>query len=492
MRRLTDCGKPTKLRERLDARQQGCYLTFKDTKEVHLFSPAGGNRNELDSDPFPLSVNLVLIALLLLVNGFFVAAQLAMVKVRSTKIDALVQEGRKRATVAAHLVENLNVYMSASQLGITACSLGLGWLGEPVMSGLLEPAFAAMGLSEGLLQTLSFILAFGIIISLHVVIGEIVPRSIAAGKAETVTLWTAAPLILFRRLTSPLIWVLDGLAKLLVRPFGLDVSKVVALGASSEEEIRELVQESHRSGLIDNNELALMDNIFEFAETNAREIMIPRTEMICLYGNLSFEENRIIALREMHTRYPVCEKDKDNIIGFVHIKDLLKVSGGSTHDIREIMRPMTTVPESMPISSLLKLMQRKKSQIAILIDEYGGTSGLVTLEDIMEEIVGEIQDEFDEERPDVEKKDDSNFSVNGMMLIEEVNSLFGLSISTEDYDTIGGWLYAQIENPPDKSQFVESEDGYRFTIEETDNLRISRITITRLDEEDWEPQAETG
>jgi CBS domain containing-hemolysin-like protein len=253
-----------------------------------------------------------------------------------------------------------------------------------------------------------------------------------------------------------------------------------------------LVKESHKNGLIDKTELTLMDNIFEFAETNAREIMIPRTDMSCLYGNLSFEENKNIALREMHTRYPVCDKDKDNIIGFVHIKDLLKVSDSSILDIREVMRPMTTVPESMPISTLLKLLQKRKSQIAILIDEYGGTSGMVTLEDIMEEIVGEIQDEFDEERPDVEKRDESTYSINGMMLIEEVNNFFGLDISTDDYDTIGGWIYSQIENPPMKSQYVQSEQGFRFTIEETDHMRISRITVTRTNETGWEHQAETG
>jgi len=220
--------------------------------------------------------------------------------------------------------------------------------------------------------------------------------------------------------------------------------------------------------------------------------MIPRTEMSCLYGNLSFQENRAIALREMHTRYPVCERDKDNIIGFVHIKDLLKVPDNAILDIRDLLRPMTTVPESMPISALLKLMQKKKTQIAILIDEYGGTSGLVTLEDIMEEIVGEIQDEFDEERPDVEPREDNMYSINGMMLIEEVNSFFGLDLPTDDYDTIGGWIYSQIENPPKKNQFVVAEEGFRFTIEETDHLRISRILVRKETDTEWAPQAETG
>ncbi|QJD81837.1 HlyC/CorC family transporter [Cohnella herbarum] len=445
----------------------------------------------MDGDPFPLSVDLVLIFALVFLNGFFVAAEFAMVKARGSRIDSLVQEGHKKAKVASHLMDHLDAYLSACQLGITLTSLGLGWIGEPAIARMLAPLFDTMSLNENLVHPISFIIGFSLITMLHVVLGQLAPKSVAIRKAEMVTLWTATPLIYFRKVMSPFIWVLNGLAGMLLKPFGIDNSEVSS-SAHTEEEIRILVKESHKSGLIDKTELTLMDNIFDFAETNAREIMIPRTEMSCLYGNLSFEENKTIALREMHTRYPVCEKDKDNIIGFVHIKDLLKVPDNSILDIRDLMRPMTTVPESMPISTLLKLMQKRKSQIAILIDEYGGTSGLVTLEDIMEEIVGEIQDEFDEERPDVEQRDDSTYSINGMMLIEEVNSFFGLDISTEDYDTIGGWIYSQIENPPKKNQFVISEEGFRFTIEETDYLRISRIAVTRADDANWEPRAETG
>lgn len=448
----------------------------------------------MDGDPFPLSVDLVLIAFLVFLNGFFVAAEFAMVKVRGTRIESLVQEGHSRARHASHLVDHLDAYLSACQLGITLASLGLGWIGEPAIARMLEPLFADWNFSEKFIHPLAFLIGFSFITLLHIVLGELMPKTVAIRQAEKVTLWVAAPLMFFRKLMTPFIWLLNGTAGLLLRPFGINMADE-SNSAHTEEEIRILVKESHKSGLIDKTELTLMDNIFDFAETNAREIMIPRLEMMCLYGNLSFEENKKIALREMHTRYPVCDKDKDNIIGFVHIKDLLKATDNAVHDIREIMRPITTVPESMPISALLKLMQKRKSQIAILIDEYGGTAGLVTLEDIMEEIVGEIQDEFDEERPDVEKRDESTYSINGMMLIEEVNSFFGLDIPTDDYDTIGGWMYSQIESPPKKSQYVDSEEGLRFTIEETDNLRISRITVTRMDDAEWELeelQAETG
>ncbi|MDB4866656.1 MAG: HlyC/CorC family transporter [Cohnella sp.] len=435
---------------------------------------------------------MVLILFLVFMNGFFVAAEFAMVKVRGTRIDTLIQEGNKRAASASHVTNHLDAYLSVCQLGITLASLGLGWIGEPAIASLIRPLFEAMNVSDSLIHVLAFVIGFSFITVLHIILGELAPKSVAIRKAEQITLWIAGPLVLFRRIMSPFIWLLNGTANVLLKPFGINTNEVSS-SAHTEEEIRILMKESHKSGLIDKTELTLVDNIFDFAETNAREIMIPRTDMSCLYGNLSFAENKEIALREMHTRYPVCENDKDTIIGFVHIKDLLRVEDGTINDMRDLMRAITTVPESMPISALLKLMQKRKTQIAILIDEYGGTSGLVTLEDIMEEIVGEIQDEFDEERPDVERRDDNTYSISGMMPIDEVNQLFSLDIPTDDYDTIGGWIYSQIEIPPKKNQIVESQNGeVRFMIEETDHLRISRLMVTRSDEAEWEPQAETG
>ncbi|AZN42245.1 hemolysin family protein [Paenibacillus albus] len=449
----------------------------------------------MSSDPLPLFLSILLIVVLVFLNGFFVAAEFAMVKVRSSRIDTLVLDGNRRARFASQLTSNLDAYLSACQLGITLASLGLGWVGEPAIGHVIEPLLKSLHLGEVAVSTVSFVLAFSIITIMHIVLGELAPKTYAIRKAEPVTLWTAMPLIAFHKLMYPFIFLLNGTANWLLKRIGIEPAAEHE-SAHTEEEIRILMKESHKSGLIDNTELTLVDNIFDFAETHAREIMIPRTEMTCLYANLSFEENQAIALKEMHTRYPVCDGDKDNIIGFVHIKDLLKVTQQGLSDFRIITRPMTTVPDSMHISALLKLMQKKKTQIAILIDEYGGTSGLVTLEDIMEEIVGEIQDEFDEERPDIEPREDDSHSINGMMLIEEVNSYFGLEIESDDYDTIGGWMYAQIENPPTKGERVVHPDGFEFVIEETDHLRISRIVIRKQTEseeiEDEELQAETG
>jgi CBS domain containing-hemolysin-like protein len=448
----------------------------------------------LNSDPLPILMNGILILLLVFLNGFFVAAEFAMVKARSSRIDLLVLDGNARARFALKLTNNLDAYLSACQLGITLASLGLGWIGEPAIKDLIEPMLLKLGSNEAVIETISFIIAFSIITLLHIVLGELAPKTIAIRKSEEVTMWTAFPLIVFRKIMYPFIWFLNGTANRLLKVIGIEPASEHD-SAHTDEEIRILMKESHKSGLIDNTELTLMDNIFDFAETHAREIMIPRTEMICLYANLSFEENKAIALKEMHTRYPVCAGDKDNIIGFVHIKDMLKVTGLASADLRQIMRPITTVPDSMQISSLLKLLQKRKTQIALLIDEYGGTSGLVTLEDIMEEIVGEIQDEFDEERPDIEVREDDTHSINGLMLIQEVNSYFGTDIESDDYDTIGGWMYAQIEITPTRDQKVHHPGGFEFIVEETDNLRISRILLRKREADEKreeEYQAETG
>ncbi|KEQ25011.1 hemolysin family protein [Paenibacillus tyrfis] len=437
----------------------------------------------MSSDPLPLLFNVVLIIVLVLLNGFFVAAEFAMVKVRNSRIDTLAQSGNVSARFAQKITGNLNAYLSACQLGITLASLGLGWVGEPAIAAFLKPILTDwFGLSPVVIHTISFFVAFSLITALHITLGEQFPKTYAIRQSENVTLWSALPVIIFYKLMYPFIWMLNGASNWMLKRAGIEPATEHE-SAHTEEEIRVLVKESHKSGFIDNTELTLFDNIFEFTETNAREIMIPRTEMACLYANLPFEDNMEIAHREMRTRYPVCDPDKDNIIGFVHIKDLMKSHGALT-ELRSIVRPIAKVPDSMPISRLLKLMQWKKVQIALLIDEYGGTSGMVTLEDILEEIVGEIQDEFDpDERARVEKKDEFNYSIDGLMLIDEVNDQFGLEIESENYDTIGGWVYSQVELPPKHGQSVVYQDEFEFVIEETDDLRIARLAVRKLQED---------
>ncbi len=398
-----------------------------------------------------------------------------MVKARSSRIDTLVTDGRRGAILARNITNNLESYLSACQLGITLASLGLGWIGAPAVARLLQPLFNLLDYSETVVHGISVTFAFIIITVLHIVLGELAPKTLALRKSDSVTLLSAAPITLFYKIMSPSIWLLNGLANQILKFLNI-APESEQDSAHTEQEIRILMKESNKSGLINNTELALVNNIFGFAETTAREIMIPRTEMICLYKHVPREENIEIAYDGMRTRYPLCDGDKDNIIGFIHIKDLLRAN-----DIEypNIVRPIITVPESIHISALLKLMQRGKSQIAILIDEYGGTSGLVTMEDIMEEIVGEIQDEFDEERPGIEKIRDDEYSIDGLMLIDEINERFGLEMDTNDYDTIGGWLYSRLETiPPQKGQSVEF-DNHIYIVDETDNKRISRIQLIK-------------
>ncbi|AOZ94526.1 hemolysin family protein [Paenibacillus crassostreae] len=426
-------------------------------------------------DPLPSELSIFLVIALILLNGFFVSAEYAMVKARSSRIDTLVSDGRKGALLARNITNNVDSYLLACQLGITISSLGLGWIGAPAMAQWLHPLFDIFGTSETVIYTISMIVSFVIITILHSVLGEIAPKTFALHKSDAVTLLSAGPMTLFYKLMSPFIWILNGLAKLILRIFNVSTDSDLG-SAHTEQEIRILMKESNKSGLINNTELALVDNIFGFAETTAREIMIPRTEMICLYQDGTREENLEIAFDGMRTRYPICDGDKDNIIGFIHIKDLIRTND---KEYPSIIRPIITVPESIHISTLLKLMQRGKSQIAILIDEYGGTSGLVTMEDIMEEIVGEIQDEFDEERPGIEKISDDEYSIDGLMLIDEVNERFELDMDSTDYDTIGGWLYSRLETiPPQKGQSVEF-DNHVYIVDETDNKRISRIQLIR-------------
>lgn len=423
-----------------------------------------------------------------------------MVRLRESRLATMAESGSKRAGFARSMVNNLDAYLSACQLGITLASLGLGWIGEPAVASFLRPMFHSFGWNnEAAVHGTSVAIGFVIITMLHIVIGELAPKSMAIRKTEAVALTAAAPMVLFYKTMYPFIWALNGMANALLRLLRIEPATELE-SAHTEEEIRILVKESNKNGLIDNTEMALVDNIFEFADTTAREVMIPRTEMICLYKNLPREENLEIAYDGMRTRYPVCEQDKDHIIGFVHIKDLMRYPDT---DYDHLIRPIIAVPESIRISELMKLMQRSRTQIAMLVDEYGGTAGLVTLEDIMEEIVGEIQDEFDEEeRPELEQAGEFSYSVDGMMLIQDVNDQFGFELDYDDYDTIGGWLYARIDAlPPSKGQSVDYE-GSTFIVDETEQKRISRVRILKplpeedrfpepyAEEEQTEPQAE--
>ncbi|MGC5326661.1 hemolysin family protein [Brevibacillus sp. SYSU BS000544] len=420
---------------------------------------------------------LFLVLLLVLLNGFFVATEFAVVKVRESRITQLVSEGNRKARHVEQLIRNLDAYLSACQLGITLASLGLGWLGEPAVAHLLQPIFAYFGMGDSWSQTISFVIGFSIITFLHIVLGELAPKSLAIQRSEEVSIQVAKPIDFFYRVMYPFITFLNWAASKILQLFGLSaISEHQA--AHTEEEIRILVNESHKSGLIDQTELMLVDNIFDFSETMAREIMVPRTDMIVINVRDSFEDSIDLVRHGRYTRYPVVDGDKDHVVGSLHIKDLLNYDLMKVQPkIEELIRPILTVPETISISRLLGMMQKQRHQLAILIDEYGGTAGLVTVEDILEEIVGDIQDEFDDERPEIEQKDDV-YSFDGRMLLEEVNDYLGLSLDDSEVDTLAGWIYMQINHPPKVGDTVRAE-GYEFRVSEVDHYRINRISVKK-------------
>jgi len=438
---------------------------------------------ETDFNTGSIVINLLLVIFLVLLNGFFVAAEFSLVKVRQTRLTQLANEGNRRAGFALQVNKKLDAYLSATQLGITLASLGLGWVGEPAISHLIvEPLLHRFGLTDPtMISTISLIIGFLVITFLHIVLGELAPKSLAIQKSEATSLWLSLPLLWFYRIFLPAIWLLNGAANKLLRLVGV-APATEHDSAHTEEEIRILMDQSARSGMIDKDELKLFDNIFEFSDRLAREIMLPRTDMDCLYADQPYEENMKLVYKKKHTRFPVCVEDKDQLIGFVHITDLLTADPDEDHDLRNFLRPILNVPESMEISHVLKLMQRKQSQLAIVVDEYGGTAGMLTTELILEEIVGDIRDEFDGEHlPEIVVKDNVS-SVDGRMLIEEINTLFHLEIQDEDVDTIGGWVFTQLEGHPVKGKKVEFED-YIFEVAESAKLRVLRVFIYRRTEE---------
>ena len=334
----------------------------------------------------------------------------------------------------------------------------------------------ALGFGETLKHTISFALAFSLITSMHIILGELTPKSMAIAAAEKILLNIALPMIIFWKVMYPFVWLLNKTASFVSHHLGLSISEGEV--AHNPEEIRLLMKESRKQGLVDDTEVDFVDNVFDFTERNVREIMVPRPDMVCLYLNKSYEENLATILEEEMTRYPICDEDKDHIVGFLHIKDLTKllIQGKRKPSLKKLARKVFFVPESMDVSVLLETMQKNRSQLAIVVDEYGGTAGMVTIEDIVEEIVGEIQDEFDEERPDSEKRDENLYSVDAKMLLEELEDEFGIKIDDEDVDTVGGWLNDKLGGEPRVGQSAAFE-GNTFYVEEVEGLRITRILI---------------
>jgi CBS domain containing-hemolysin-like protein len=427
------------------------------------------------------TINLILIVILIALTAFFVATEFAIVKVRTSRLDQLIAEEKKGAAAAKKVVTHLDEYLSACQLGITVTALGIGWLGEPTIEKLLHPIFEQFNLNESVSHILSFAIAFSIVTFLHVVVGELAPKTVAIQKAETVTILFAVPIIWFYRLMYPFIWFLNGSARVLVGIFGLKPASEHEV-AHSEEELRILLSESYKSGEINKNELKYVNNIFEFDERIAKEIMVPRTEIVSISINDTMDEVLNIITTENYTRYPVIDGDKDNVLGFMNVKELLSsiMMNENTHlKMEPFINPIIRVIETIPIHDLLVKMQKERIHIAILMDEYGGTSGLVTVEDILEEIVGEIRDEFDEDEiPNIRKLKEDHYIIDAKLLIGDANHLLGTAISNEEIDTIGGWFLTQ---DIDAQIGTEIElEGYVFKVNEIDGHHIQYLEVKKI------------
>lgn len=426
-------------------------------------------------DIVPILLQLLLVLFLIFMNGFFVAAEFVCVKVRPSRIETLIQDGSRRAKYAKELTDHLDASLSVTQLGITLASLGLGWVGEPAVAELILPMTNAAGLDPVFGHTIALAIAFTLITSMHIIFGELTPKSMAIQDVEGILLAIAFPMVIFSRIFKPFVWVLNHIANWTARQLGYRSG--IEEEAHTEQEIRLLMEESHRKGLIDDTEAGFVDKVFDFNDLNVREIMTPRTDMVCLYLEDSFRENMKTVLEEKLTRYPLCREDKDHIVGFIHVKDMIyAMAEGRRPILRRLVRKALVVPESMDISVLLKTMQANRSQMAVVVDEYGGTAGIVTIEDIVEEIVGDIQDEFDEERPTAERLEGDVYSVDAKMLLEELEDILEIKIEDDDVDSVGGWLYDHINSEPRVGQMA-SAAGTTFFVEEIDGWRITRVRI---------------
>jgi CBS domain containing-hemolysin-like protein len=423
-----------------------------------------------------------MVAILIALTGFFVASEFAIVKIRSTRIDQLVAEGNKNAIAAKKVISNLDEYLSACQLGITVTALGLGWLGEQTVEHLLRPIFLELHLSESVSKMLSFSIAFAVITFLHVVIGELAPKTLAIQKAETITLLFSRPLILFYKVMYPFIFALNGSARLVAGVFGIKPASEHDI-VHSEEELRIILSESYKNGEINQSEYKYVNKIFDFDDRIAKEIMVPRTEIVAMDKDMTIQAAIDIMVSEKYTRYPIMNGDKDHIIGMINMKEILtdfvKGDANANTSLEKYCRPIIQVIESIPIHDLLVKMQKERVHMAILIDEYGGTAGLVTVEDILEEIVGEIRDEFDtDELPMIRQINDTTTILDGKVLIGQVNDLFGLEIDDTDVDTISGWILTEQMDIQQGEKIVVGP--YEFTVLEMDGHHIKSVEVKRI------------
>lgn len=419
------------------------------------------------------------------INAFFVAAEFSIVKIRRSRLEEIEAHGNKKAKLAIKVTSALDSYLSATQLGITLASLALGWIGEPALAIIIDPLFGHWLKDDPILMhSVSIATAFTIITLLHVVFGELVPKSIAIQKTEAAVMLVVRPLYIFAKIFRPIIYIFDHLAAFALKLIGIQPAHESDL-VHSEEEIKLIAGASQRGGIIDKTESEIIKNAVDFSDKIAREIMVPRQDMECLYLENSYEENLDIVKQTNHTRYPVCDEDKDNIIGMIHLRDILMKEGEK--DITKMLREVLFVPESISVSEVLHTMKKRHIHMAIVIDEYGGTSGLISLEDVLEELVGDIQDEHDTADDVYEKRlEDGSFEFLGMTLLDEAMEYMGLrTLDEHEEDTIGGYVFGLLARKPKVGDVVDCP-LCSFEILEIDGFRVKKVKAFLKKEESKE------
>ena len=428
-------------------------------------------------DTWPLQLVLLLATfILVLLNGFFVAAEFALVKVRGSRLAEMAREREPFANTAQWMARRLDRSLSACQLGITMASLGLGWIGEPAVARLLGPVFQAVGIkSPALLHTLAFVIAFAVITAVHLVVGEQAPKIYAIRRPGRTVRWCALPLKWFYVMSYPLLMGLNAATGFILRRVGIESAAEHDI-PHSEEELRALLSQAHAHGELTRSEHRLLDAIFEFDDTVALQIMVPRVDVEFFNINKPFAEAMERAHRTRHTRYPLCDGSMDKILGFVHTKDLLRVTDGESFDLRSVCRPPKYVPERMPLSSLLNLFRETRQHLAFVVDEYGSVVGIVTLENVLEQIVGPLQDEFDDEVPAVAPEGPNSFLVQGGAHLDEVNAALQTEFRAAGVETMAGLVTAQLGRIAETGDRVELEGATAEVLE----VRHSRATRIRV------------
>jgi len=418
-------------------------------------------------------VALALALVLVAINGFFVAAEFALVKLRSTQIEPLVKAGDRRAVVVAWITERLDTYLSAIQLGITLASLALGWIGEPAFSFLVRPVFALVpGTTDIMVQTVSATAAFVVITALHIVLGEVAPKSLAIRRPDTTSLWVAIPLYVFSMVAYPAIWLLNHAALGVLRLVGIrDVGHEVG---QSEEELR-LLLASRRGLRLSAYKRELLDNALELSHRTARQAMVPRADVAHVSVDQGIADAITLSRARGFTRLPLCDGDLDHVIGFVHVKDILLADPPPT-SLRDVRRDVLFVPEMVSLDRVLRRMRRRRAHLAVVVDEYGGASGIVTLEDVIEQIVGPIQDEFDAEGPKFQRVAPGEYDVTGALLVADLEDRLGIDLDDRDEDTVGGVVMSEIGRFPRPGD-VTRVGPVEVEVLDVDGARIRRLRV---------------